>query len=39
MRCEAHEQWPINRLTSLEFGQIAAGPFVGMLLADLGRMS
>jgi succinate---hydroxymethylglutarate CoA-transferase len=27
---------PLNGLRVLEFGQIAAGPFVGMLLADLG---
>jgi crotonobetainyl-CoA:carnitine CoA-transferase CaiB-like acyl-CoA transferase len=27
---------PMSGLRFLEFGQIAAGPFVGMLLADLG---
>ncbi|MCU4161949.1 CoA transferase [Acidiphilium sp. AL] len=27
---------PLNGLRVLEFGQIAAGPFAGMLLADLG---
>jgi len=27
---------PLNGIRVLEFGQIAAGPFVGMLLADLG---
>ena len=27
---------PLTGLRVLEFGQIAAGPFVGMLLADLG---
>ena len=27
---------PLSKLRVLEFGQIAAGPFVGMLLADLG---
>ena len=27
---------PLEGVRVLEFGQIAAGPFVGMLLADLG---
>ena len=34
MRCGV--PGPLNGVRVLEFGQIAAGPFVGMLLADLG---
>ncbi|BBI31135.1 CaiB/BaiF CoA transferase family protein [Cohnella abietis] len=31
-----HEKGPLAGIKVLEFGQIAAGPFTGMLLADLG---
>ena len=31
-----HNSFPLEGVRVLEFGQIAAGPFAGSLLADLG---
>src|SRR3954468_19584483 len=36
MMSQASAQGPLSGLKILEFGQIAAGPFAGSLLADLG---
>lgn len=33
---ESYHQNPLSGIRVIEFGQIAAGPFTGMLLADLG---